>query len=61
MEACGWKCASGRFYSSGNGFIDFDNGVDTLSMTVEEWKVFLKDLMKASLALGIDLGVKVCD
>ena len=61
MEACGWKCASGRFYSSEKGFIDFDNGVDTLSMTVEEWKVFLRDLMKASLALGIDLGVTVRD
>lgn len=61
MEACGWKCASGRFCSSEKGFIDFDNGVDTLSMTVEEWKVFLRDLMKASLALGIDLGVTVRD
>jgi len=61
MEACGWKCASGTFCSSGNGFIDFDNGVDTLSMRVEEWKAFLRDLMKASLALGIDLGVTMRD
>ena len=61
MEACGWKCASGRFYSSGNGFIDFDNGIDSLSMTVEDWKVFLMDLMKASSAMGIDLEVTVRD
>lgn len=61
-EAIGWKFPSGRFYHyAGRDFIDFDTGVDELSLSIEEWKQFLKDLVKAALLFGIDLGVDLRD
>ena len=56
MKAIGWRGATGKFfYDEEHDRIDFDNGADELSMSVEGWRKFLQELTTAAQLMGVEL------
>lgn len=56
MKAIGWRGECGKFfYDEEHGLIEYDNGSDELSMSIEEWRKFMKELPTAAKLMGIEL------
>ena len=62
LDAIGWKGKSGKFFwDPDREYFDYDNGSDELTMTLDELKTFLRELVSASSLCGLDLGVDIRD